>query len=451
MDPERRTWTSGPAVAGPENLAMKIIYLHQYFNTPDMSGGTRSYEMARRMVAAGHDVHMITSRTDGRLPGRAWVRENIEGIDVHWLPVRYDNAMSYTRRLLSFMEFARRAGPYAARLEADVVFATSTPLTIAIPAVKASRARGTPFVFEVRDLWPELPIAMGALDLPLAKPLARRLERWAYANAAHIVGLSPGMCEGVARTGYPREKIRCIPNSADIDLFDVPEERGRAFRAQRSWLGDRPLVIYAGTFGKINGVSYLAELAAAMKGLDPEVRFLAVGRGADVKRVRERAQALGVLDETFFMEDALPKAEMPALFSAASVSTSLFIPLEAMWNNSANKFFDTLAAGRPVAINYGGWQAELIAETGAGLVLDPADAAAAAQRLHAFLHDEGALSAARKASAALARARFSRDKLAADLIRVLEDAARLPASSPSPASKSADTRLRGDRLQKQSQ
>ena len=398
---------------------MRITYLHQYFNTPDMAGGTRSYEMARRMVAAGHTVNLIT---DGQMPSGHWTRERIDGIDVHWLPVAYDNTMSYARRLLAFTQFARMAGPYAAAIDTDVVLATSTPLTIAIPGVKASRKQRVPMVFEVRDLWPEMPIAMGALDFPLAKPLARRLERWAYDHAARIVGLSPGMCAGVAQTGYPAGKIHCIPNSADIELFDVPESHGGVFRAQRSWLGDKPLVIYAGTFGKVNGVAYLAALAHAMAPLDPDVRFLAVGSGAEVAPVRETARSLGVLDRTFFIENAVSKAEMPALFSAATVCTSLFIPLKPMWNNSANKFFDALAAGRPVAINYGGWQAELIDETGAGLVLDPENPARAAEQLHALLQDAPRLSAARAASAALAREKFARDKLAADLIAVLETA-----------------------------
>lgn len=389
-----------------------------------MSGGTRSYEMARRMVVAGHEVHMITSSTDSGAQTGAWRTEETDGIQVHWLSVPYNNSMGYARRLLSFTQFARQAGRYAAAIEADVVFATSTPLTVAIPAVKASRKQKAPMVFEVRDLWPELPIAMGALDFPFAKPLARRLERWAYANAARVVGLSPGMCEGVERTGYPGDRVHCIPNSSDIALFDVPEEQGRAFRASRPWLEDRPLVIYAGTFGRINGVGYLAELAAAMKALDPQVRFLAVGRGAEVEAVRQTAQALGVLDATFFMEDGIPKAEMPSLFSAADVSTSLFIPLEPMWNNSANKFFDTLAAGRPVAINYGGWQADLIKETGAGLVLDHDSVTNAARQLLGFLQDKDAQEAARKASATLARDRFSRDKLAVQLIDVLEDVVR---------------------------
>ena len=146
---------------------MRITYLHQYFNTPDMSGGTRSYEMARRLVARGHEVNMVTSwRTDD---GRKKPFETVEdGIRVQWLPVPYSNAMSYAQRLVAFGRFVVASTRRAAALPSDIVFATSTPLTIALPAVYAARRQRVPMVFEVRDLWPELPIAMGALRNPVA-------------------------------------------------------------------------------------------------------------------------------------------------------------------------------------------------------------------------------------------------------------------------------------------
>ncbi len=386
-----------------------------------MSGGSRSYEMARRMVAAGHEVHMVTSLTDGTKADKEWVRESVEGINVHWLPVPYDNSMSFVQRLVAFSQFARAAGNYAAKLGGDVVFATSTPLTIALPAVKASRVLGIPMVFEVRDLWPELPIAMGALNFPLAKGLARRLERWAYKHSARVIGLSPGMCEGVINTGYPFEKTLCIPNSCDVGLFSVPDSEGCRFRAEREWLGNHKLVIYAGTFGRINGVGALVDIAAEMKRIDSNVKFLAVGKGAEYDLVKNKAQEQGVLGHNFFLEQAIPKSRIPALFNAATVCTSLFIGLEPMWNNSANKFFDALAAGRPVMINYGGWQSKLLRDNEAGLSVPHDAPKAAAEKLYGYLQDEPGLEQAGKNSFRLATEEFSRDKLAGQLISVLEE------------------------------
>lgn len=405
---------------------MRILYLHQYFTTPDLSGGTRSYEMARRLVARGHEVTLLTSSAfldESWAPSPGWHVRDCEGIRVEVLHLPYSNRDSFGRRIRAFLRFMGASARRAAGRESDVVFATSTPLTIAIPGVLAKWRRRVPMVFEVRDLWPELPIAVGALRNPLLRAGARGLERFAYRNADRVVALSPGMADGVAATGFPRERIAVIPNSCDRDLFRVDRTEADAFRAAQPWLGDRPLVVYTGTLGLINGVSWLADTARAVLDLDPDVRFLVVGDGMEQEKVRARAMELGVLGRNFHMLPPQPKRTLPALLRAADVATSLFLPLEPMWNNSANKFFDALAAGRPVALNYGGWQADLLRETGAGLVLDPHDHAAAAADLTAALRDRERLRAMGDAAAALARDRFDRDRLAAELAGVLLDAA----------------------------
>lgn len=404
---------------------MRITYLHQYFSTPAMFGGSRSYEMGRRLVSWGHEVHMITSlRKPQQSRLSSWTKTEEAGIQVHWCPVPYASEMSYPRRMLAFSEFAWRAAHKATQLAGDVIFATSTPLTIALPAAYAARRRRIPMVFEVRDLWPELPIAVGALKSPILIALARWLERFAYNNSAHVVALSPGMKAGITRTGYPPQRVHVIPNAADLDLFDVPSDAGRGFRGRFDWLGDRPLVLYAGALGRINGVDYLARLALAAQRLDPEARFLVIGTGAEFEKVRYEAERLAVLDRSFFMLEMVPKSEMPAVISAATMATSLFVDLPQMWANSANKFFDALAAGRPVAINYQGWQADLLRETGAGIVLDVLDTEKAAQQIVRCLHDAAWLQQAGKSARGLAEQQFDREKLTRQLEAVLADAVR---------------------------
>jgi glycosyltransferase involved in cell wall biosynthesis len=400
---------------------MKVIYLHQYFNTPAMKGGTRSYEMARRMVAHGYEVHMITTRRDNKGTPGEWTVENIDGITVYWLSVPYHNSMSYGERIKAFFQFAMKAGKKAVEVGGDIIYATSTPLTIAIPAVKAKKKLKIPMVFEVRDLWPELPIAMGALKSPLTKYAARKLERYAYFNAEHVVGLSPGMSEGVAKTGYSPEHITTIPNSCDLDVFDVPRSAGDSFRAERSWLDDKPLVLYAGTMGHINGVAWLAELAAKVKPLNPDVRFLVLGEGVDEAEVRERAKALGVYEDNFFMEGRIAKQEVPKALQAADVCTSLFVPLKEMEANSANKFFDALAAGRPVAINYGGWQKELIEKYDVGVALKGDDIEGSAHELVSLISDTSRLNTLGVNARRLGEKRFSRETLASSLIHILSN------------------------------
>jgi glycosyltransferase involved in cell wall biosynthesis len=402
---------------------LRIIYLHQYFNTPSMAGGTRSYEMARRLVAAGHDVQLVTSDRSGS--GDGWYETEEAGIRVHWLPVRYSNAMTYRERLRAFGAYALAAGPKATALGGDIVFATSTPLTIAIPAVYASKRLGAPMVFEVRDLWPEMPIAVGAIRGPLKGP-ARWLARFAYRNAAQVVALSPGMRDGVVRYGYPPERVHVIPNGSDLDLFAPDPVSAARFRRSREWLRERQLVLYAGTLGRVNGVDYLARLAAEVLPLAPEVRFLIIGSGQEESKVRDEAARLGVLDRNFFMLGRQPKREVRNAFAAATLSTSCFIDLEEMWSNSANKFFDSLASGTPVAINYGGWQASLLEQYGAGLVLAVDDMAAARDRLLEALADSSWLKRAGAAARRLAEEKFSRDLLAGRLEGVLLRAVSAP-------------------------
>jgi glycosyltransferase involved in cell wall biosynthesis len=277
-------------------------------------------------------------------------------------------------------------------------------------------------VFEVRDLWPATPVAVGALKHRLPIALARGLERFAYARASHVVALSPDMKRGVAATGYPADCVSVIPNSCDLDLFDVPSKLGREFRQQYPWLQDRPLVVYTGALGLVNGVDYLARLAASVAPHAPEVRFLVIGDGRQRDQVRQAAAELGVLGRNFFMLDSVPKKAMPAVLSAADIATSTVIDRKPLWANSANKVFDTLAAGRPIAINHEGWLADMIRQTGCGLVLPVGDTERAAQQVVATLEDSAQLSVIREAAKRVARERFDRDMLARRLETVIRAA-----------------------------
>ena len=410
---------------------MRIIYLCQYFTTPSSAGSSRAFEFARRLVARGHQVDVLTMCPPGRedtdaRPGR-WSVTWEAGIRVHWCTIDYANTMSYPRRLRAFAEYAVRARRRVRSLPSDVVLASSTPLTVCLPAVLGARPTRTPVVFEVRDVWPEVPIALGALPHPTARWAAYRLEAWAYRHSAHVVALSPDMSASITRR-FPDVAVTVVPNSSDVDLFDVDASAGAAFRAARPWLGDRPLVVYAGTFGLVNGVTYLVQTAHAMRALDREVRFLLVGEGRELDAVRAAATELGVLGTTLFIEPPAPKTEMPALLSAADVCVSTVIDVPELAANSANKVFDAFAAARPVLINHEGWLADLLRSSGAGLVTPPTDPEAAARELAARLRDPSWTASARAAARTLADREFDRDKLFERLHTVLTRAGA-PASS----------------------
>lgn len=403
---------------------MRIIYLYQYFNTPAMNGGTFAYEMASRMVRAGHEVHMVTADRSGR--GDGWYQTDEAGIQVHWCRVPYSNYMSYPQRIRAFFRFAHSAGRRAAQLEGDLVYASSPPLTMALPAVYAARTKKLPLIFEVADRWPDVAIAVGALRNPLTIAAAKWLERFAYRHAAHVVAMSPDMKAGVASTGYPADRISVIPNGCDIHRFQVPPALGRQFRAEHPWLGDRPLVVYTGAFGLVNGISYLAQVAAEANRFDPEVRFLAVGAGREDELVRRTAAELGVLNRNFFILPPMPKAEIPRVLSAADLATSTVIDRKPLWANSANKVFDAMAAGRGIVINHGGWMADMIHETGCGLVLPAHDYRTAARELVDLLHDRVRLAGTQLAALRVGRERFDREKLSREMLDVMERLAGRP-------------------------
>ena len=422
-----RPWKAepgGPGVAAA--VPMKIVYLHQYFNTPEMAGATRSFELARRLVSAGHEVHMVTADRTPRAAGSGseWRTTDEHGITVHWVSVPYDNKMSFSRRIRAFFRFAYSAAKKAAALHGDIVYATSTPLTIAIPAVFASRRNGSPLVFEVRDLWPAVPIELGILRNPVAIWLARRLERFAYRNSMHVVALAPGMKTEIAKTGYPAERITVIPNGCDVELFAGLQSESARIRERNDWFGDRPMVSYIGTIGRINAVDYFVRLARAAAQLDDEIRFVVVGTGIEEDNVRKLARELDVLDKNFFMLGRMSKTEAAAWCNAATMNIALVTGPRFIWKDATqNKYFDSLAAGRPVASNYDGWQAVVATEAGAAIILDSDDSETAARELVAALRNDEWLKRAGEAARSLAAGQFSRDRHAADLEQVLTQCA----------------------------
>lgn len=397
---------------------MRVVYLHQYFNTPAMAGGTRSYEMARRLVAAGHQVDLVTTWREPTDKSGWFVTEEA-GIRVHWLPVAYSNSMGFVDRLHAFLRFAFASARRAAALDGDVVFATSTPLTIALPGIYAAWRRSRPMVFEVRDMWPEVPIAIGAIRNPVLVWAARKLERLAYRYSSHIVALAPGMKDDIVATGVAPEKVTVIPNGCDLDVFGEPSS-STSPREQYAWLGTRQLILYAGALGKANGVGYLVRLAGEVRKLGTDVRFVVIGEGAEKESIREAARRAGLLDTSFFMLDQMPKRELVGWLHAADLVMALFTGPRVIWKDAVqNKFFDALAAGKPIANNFDGWQSRIAEDEGVGLILDPEDLESAARQLVSTLQDEHWLEAVPERALDLARTRFERGLLAAGLEHVL--------------------------------
>jgi glycosyltransferase involved in cell wall biosynthesis len=401
---------------------MRILYLHQYFMTREGVGGTRSYEFARRFVAQGHEVSMVTAAS----PGEA-ARRQVDGIEV--LGVRgasgdyvTGTSVSYPRRVVAFARFAVAATIAALRLpKPDVVYATSPPLTMALPALAASRRHRAPLVFEVRDLWPEAPIQMGALTNPLLQRLARALERFVYRRAARVIALSPGMRDGVLATGIEPEKVALVPNASDLELF-APDLDGSGVR-ERLELGDRFACIYFGTMGEANDLTQVIEAASLLeqRGEDGVV-FVLHGDGKRRPALEELARARGVTNVVF--SDPLPdKASVARLVAASDACMTIYKDVPILYTCSPNKLFDAFAAGRASIVNTPGWLRELVEGHDAGVYAHHGDPADLADKV-VFLRDHPDLVRRYGENArSLAETEFSRDLLAGRALGVLHQAA----------------------------
>lgn len=403
---------------------MKLIYLHQYFNTPDSPGGTRSFEFARRLASAGIDVHVVTSVRDAPR-ARSWSRKEVEGVAVHSVPVPYGQHMSFPRRIAAFAEFAVRSSIKARSLKGDAVLATSTPLTIVLPALYATAFRSAPFVLEIRDLWPSVPIAMGALQNPASRWAAHALERLSYKRATAIVALSPDMKRGIVDVAPNRSQdITVIPNAADLDLFDRPAAATERWRKEHPEIGEAPFILYAGALGKVNNPTYLVDLAKNLKTMGSPLKIAIMGSGSEERDLRERAEAVGVLGDQLVLLEPTAKQKLPNAYAAATMAISTVAPIRELSANSANKFFDALAAGRPAIINHSGWMEQVLHESGAGLSVSATDTKDAAAELHALVQDGQRLEMMSTNARSLAKSRFSRDDLAKELLLVLRRAMR---------------------------
>lgn len=349
---------------------MKIIYLHQYFKFPNEYGGTRSYDLATSFAKVGYEIFVVTSTSDNKYnTTKRWTTIERDGIKVSYIYLPYSNNMSYLQRIWIFFKFLLYSSFYLLKLRADVVLATSTPLTIGIPSLIKKWFGKTPFIFEVRDVWPEAVVAIGVIKNKILIKLFYCLEKLIYKNAEAIIPLSTDMQRSIV-TRYPQFKGKAqivIENISEINRFQNAIDKINL----EEIIGFKPRfsVLYAGTFGKVNGINKFIELAERTLSLDKHLVFILIGSGGEKENVTQIAKEKGVINKNVFILNSISKEELTIWYNSVSMGSSFVIDIEELWANSANKFFDTLAAGKPILINYEGWQAEIIRSYKIGYVL----------------------------------------------------------------------------------
>ncbi|MCM3874367.1 MAG: glycosyltransferase family 4 protein [Pyrinomonadaceae bacterium] len=398
---------------------MRVLYFYQYFTVPQGSYSTRAYEFARRWVKAGDSVTIVTSVYDksGITPDKPISRFDIDGIDVRMINIRLSNKHGIVFRLLSFAAYALVASWYALVLPADVVVCSSGPLTVGLPGLLSRYIRRRPFVFEVRDLWPEGAIQLGIIRNKLVISLARRFERHCYRLASTVVALSEGMAEWIRKT-YGFDNIEVIPNASDNELvesikdgIELPE-----------WAQGKQLALYTGTLGLIDDCGQILEVAAVtqQQGID-DLEYVLIGDGKERKELEEKLRTMELRNVHFL--GPLPKQDVMRWLKASCCALFTVKDVPFLATASPNKVFDAFAAGTPVVQATKGWIKDLLEREQCGMNVPPNDPEAMASAVLQLAHGNGFRTRLAANAQRVAREQFDRSILAEKMRTILLAAA----------------------------
>jgi glycosyltransferase involved in cell wall biosynthesis len=414
----------GAEPAPRRTAPLRILYLHQHFSRPEGSTATRSFHNARALAAAGHAVTLLCGRYQGAVTGldgpfrRGLRGGTMDGFALRECDIPCGNAQGLAARSLAFLRFAARAARVALAERWDLVIASSTPLTVAIPALLARRRRRVPFLFEIRDPWPELPRALSSEAGGVPRQVLAAMGRLADAacrDAAAVVALTAGIAETARARGAAPGRVHVLPQGVDLDLFGphvVP------WRPEGIAAADL-LAVYAGAHGAANGLEALLDAAALLRGAG--ITLLLVGEGARKPALMARATSE---DLPVRFLDPLPKSRLAALLAGAGIGLHCLAPVPAFAEWTApNKLVDGFAAGLPMVTNVPGRAARLVTEGECGIAVPPGDAVALAAALRSLAADPALRARMGRNARHLAAQRFDMRAIAARFVQVAEAAA----------------------------
>ena len=272
-------------------VGVKVVILHQHFKTPVTGGAIRSWYLARALVGAGHQVTVLSGHSG------TYRTETDEGIEIHWLPVAYDNRFGFGERGKSFLQYVyqviRRPELYR---DADICYTISVPLTTGLAAMWIERRYRIPFIFEVGDLWPDAPVELGFIKSRGLKWLLYGLERKIYTRARGMVALSEPIRAAIERKVAPT-KVSVIPNMADTGYY-LPSKKNSVVEREYGLKG-RLVVSYIGALGYANGLDYVLQCAEVCQSHQLNIMFIICGDGAQGETLRLSAEQKNLRNVTF--------------------------------------------------------------------------------------------------------------------------------------------------------
>jgi glycosyltransferase involved in cell wall biosynthesis len=398
---------------------VKILYFYQYYATPKGSWGTRVHEFAQEWVKQGHDVQVVTSiYSKSDLTATRFIEnQNFDGVKVTVINVRIDNKQPFLKRIFTFLAYAVCSVWYALTAKADVVIASSGPITVGIPGLVARYIRGRKLVFEARDLWPEGAIELGLIKNQFLQKIAYALEARCYKASSLVVALSIGMKQNI-KVRFPLTKVIDVTNAANIPLFS-----GKAPFQNRGLLQPKKYAIYTGNIGLVNNSLWLLEAAKVLQAKGrTDLKILLVGEGQQREQIEAEIQKNEL--QTILIWGLMPKKDLVGLIQNASVSLVPLRGTPVLDTSSPNKFFESLAAGVPVIQNTQGWMKDFLEEHQVGFTLDPNDPIQLAEKLIELDDQQAMLEEMGKKAHHLAAKLFDKDYLAQKMLNGILEATK---------------------------
>ena len=405
---------------------MRILFFSHYYPPEVNAPASRTSEHCRAWVKAGHDVTVITcapNHPSGKLhPGYAnkWRQsETIDGVRVVRVWTYLAANEGFLRRTLNYVSYMLTATLAAWReTKPDVVVSTSPQFFCGLAGLLARASRRVPWVLEIRDLWPESIVTVGAMKKGLAVRMLERIEALAYRRANHIVCVTDSFVTHIAARGGAG-KITVIKNGADLSLFK--REPSAADIKARYGLGGRFVAAYVGTHGMAHGLDTVLDAAVLLKD-DPRIGFLLVGDGAERGRLVERARSLGL--DNVRIVGQLPKASMPAVWTATDASL-IHLRRDPLFRTVLpSKMFEAMAMRCPIVLGVEGEAKELLDAAGAGIAMTPGSAAELAAAVVRLAGDKALCDSLGASGEAFVRVNFDRARLAARYVDLLGEVAR---------------------------